>query len=505
MILQKGTLLTPKLRLVAPLGAGGMAAVWTAEHLGLGTRVAVKFVAGSATGDPTTAHARFEREAAITARIESAHVIRVFDCGKARDGTPFLVMELLRGETLGQRIARRGRLDLPATATLVAQLGAALAAALAERIVHRDITPANVFLVDSEYELFVKLLDFGVAKDADSVQPLTASGGMLGTPHYMSPEQLLGAADVDARADLWALGAVAYHALTGRRAFEGATLAALGVAVNDGDFPAPSALVPDVPASVDAWFGRALCVAVERRFASAEELGSAFFAAAGLRTDVTSLRRRGRVVPPARDLDQVSAAGSLPAVTEDAGGAAPPPEPGSTLSASVGVAPDRPRAVLRRRWLFGVAVGVVLAVSAAGLFAAGRAASVMAAPSGSGGMHEAQVGQPTEPPRAAGVPIGTPTNNAGSQLPPAPRREAAVAASVVATAVRGASHPTRGAARSWPAAFWLSPPSRSATVPAVVPTASPTSAAAVRPSYCDGDDGFTVDAQGHYHPKAECL
>ncbi len=279
-----GSLVTSSVRLLEPLGAGGMGRVWLAEHLTLDTRVAVKLLSSERRGETRErAEARFAREAGLAARLKSPHAVRIYDYGVTDDGQPFIVMELLEGESLAERL-RRGPLTPAETATLVKQLCLVLGSAHAEGIVHRDIKPDNIFLVASpEYDLFVKLLDFGIAKALrdNDVSVVTETGAMVGTPHYMSPEQLLDGKRVDPRADLWATGVVAYHALTGRRPFTGDTMAALSLAICHGDYDPPSDLIDDCPEALDAFFGRALSVVLEDRFASAAELAGAFCAAVG--------------------------------------------------------------------------------------------------------------------------------------------------------------------------------------------------------------------------------
>jgi serine/threonine-protein kinase len=160
-------------------------------------------------------------------------------------------------------------------------------------IVHRDLKPDNIFLVDSGYELFVKVLDFGIAKRREGGSPgsLTESGTLVGTPHYMSPEALMSSRDVDHRADLWALAVVAYHALTGELPFRGETFAALSVKIHEARFAPPSSLRAELTADVDAWFKVALCRLPEHRFSSAAELARSFRTACGALT--TSEERRG--------------------------------------------------------------------------------------------------------------------------------------------------------------------------------------------------------------------
>ncbi|WP_237244407.1 MULTISPECIES: serine/threonine-protein kinase [Sorangium] len=242
-----------QLRLLRALGQGGMGSVWLAEHVGLKTQVAVKFLRDIYADHPL-AVTRLQREAEAAARIQSPHVVRVFDLGFTDQGVPYIVMEHLEGETLHDLVERRGRLSLDETATILRQTCAALAKAHEAGIVHRDVKPENIFLVSGEREPFVKVLDFGIAKNtAEEAERLTVTGAIMGTPHFMSPEQMAGGAKVGPHSDLWALGVVAYFCLTGQTPFGGATIAAVAVAIDRGPPPPPSRLVPGLPPAIDAW------------------------------------------------------------------------------------------------------------------------------------------------------------------------------------------------------------------------------------------------------------
>ncbi|WP_437808799.1 serine/threonine-protein kinase [Sorangium sp. So ce1078] len=242
-----------QLRLIRALGQGGMGSVWLAEHAALRTQVALKFLRDIYVDHPLAA-IRLRREAEAAARIQSPHVVRVFDLGFTDQGVPYMVMEHLEGETLQDLVERRQRLSLDETVSILRQTCAALAKAHETGIVHRDIKPENIFLVEGEREPFVKVLDFGIAKNtAEEAERLTVTGAIMGTPHFMSPEQMAGGARVGPHSDLWALGVVAYFCLTGQIPFGGATIAAVAVAIDRGSPPPPSRLVPDLPPAIDAW------------------------------------------------------------------------------------------------------------------------------------------------------------------------------------------------------------------------------------------------------------
>jgi serine/threonine-protein kinase len=276
-----GDLVAPNLRLSRKLAEGGMGSVWIADHLGLKARVAVKFISEASAADEVV-KIRFSREATAAANIKSPHVVQIFDHGIANGQVPYIVMELLEGESLGDRLNRTGALELREVAAILTQLCRAVAKAHVLGIVHRDIKPHNIFLVDWDGDLFVKVLDFGVAKhEADESLSMTSTGMAVGTPHYMSPEQIVSSRNVTSATDLWAIGAVAYRCVTGRLPFQADSYGGLCIMINTGEFMPPTSLRPDLPPALDAWFARALERDPKKRFASAKELADQFLLAAG--------------------------------------------------------------------------------------------------------------------------------------------------------------------------------------------------------------------------------
>jgi len=285
-----GQVVGDRYRLVAPLAEGGMGALWRAEHLTLRHAVAVKFLSGGSLQNPVL-RARFEREARVAAQIseDSKHVVKTIDHGVAADGTPWIVMELLHGEGLDQVLRRDGKLTLDRACTIVRHIARGLEVAHRHGVIHRDLKPANVFLCrDLDVEQHgpeheeAKLLDFGVAKSVWDEDAPTREGTVLGTPGYMSPEQLSGEALVDMRTDVWALGAVAYRMLTGRTPFGVGTTAEIGARIKATDPTPPSRLVPELPREMDAVIARALAKDPKERFKTARELSDAFTQAAGV-------------------------------------------------------------------------------------------------------------------------------------------------------------------------------------------------------------------------------
>ena len=271
-------MVTTNVQLTKPLGQGAMGCVWVADHLTLRTQVAVKFISNELASDNHEILARFEQEASVAAQIKSPHVVQTFDQGVMTDGTPYIVMELLDGETMGERLERTGRLSLRQTGQVVGQVARVLRKAHELGIVHRDIKPDNIFLTTMEEGVFCKLLDFGIAKQTQlpKMGGLTNPGVMIGTPEFMSPEQVLSAKDVDYRADMWALAVTAYYALTGHLPFTADVLGALCVALLNAEFVPASELRPELPAEFDAWFAKALHKNPAERFDNAREMALAF-------------------------------------------------------------------------------------------------------------------------------------------------------------------------------------------------------------------------------------
>jgi serine/threonine protein kinase len=309
--MKAGQQVTPTLRLTRLLGKGGMGSVWLADHLTLGSQVAIKFMATANLEDQTLLQ-RFSTEAKAAAQIKHPHVAQVFDHGVMPDGVPYIVMEYLEGEDLKHAVRRGGPLPLVDLVRVVAQSAKALGRAHSLGIVHRDIKPDNIFLCNIDGETFVKLLDFGVAKvdQGAAMNGATTTGSMMGTPLYMSPEQLLSARTVNFKSDLWSLAVVAYFALTGRVPFMGETIGSLSVAVHTGIFAPPTSLRPDLPPSVDAWFARMLKRDPNERYGSAKEMAEAFEQAAM----TTSTRNLMSAIPLNVPLAALPPPNSVPSV-----------------------------------------------------------------------------------------------------------------------------------------------------------------------------------------------
>ena len=272
-----GTILVGKYRISREIGRGGMAAVYEAENVDIGKRVAVKLLSSELITSRVVRE-RFLREARAAAAVRSPYICDVYDVGEF-DSRPFLVMELLEGESLYDLMSHVRRLDFERTVRIIVQTSKGLAKAHAAHVVHRDLKPENLFLTHNEDgELITKLLDFGLAKfyvpsnDSANQVRLTREGALFGTPAYMSPEQAKGKGEVDHRSDLWALGCIVYECLTGQTVWNVEQGVAMILAqVANAPLPVPSKLRPDLPAAFDPWFYKALSRDPADRFQTARE------------------------------------------------------------------------------------------------------------------------------------------------------------------------------------------------------------------------------------------
>jgi serine/threonine protein kinase/class 3 adenylate cyclase len=273
-------LLDGKYELQRKVGGGAMGEIWEGFDQNLERKVAIKLMSPSQLNS-STSRARFEREAKAIAKLQSPHVVQVFDAGIDAE-TPYIVMELLEGEDMETQLERGGRLSLASLEPIVHQISKALMAAYEQGIVHRDFKPANIFFIrDPGAEIRIKILDFGVATMMHGVSlgfvshRLTSDNETVGTPLYMSPEQIRGN-EVDHRSDVWGLAVILYRALTGKHPFEGRLLSAVMVNICTDSPAPPSKLSNDCSPSVDAFFQKALAKDPDKRFQTAHELATAF-------------------------------------------------------------------------------------------------------------------------------------------------------------------------------------------------------------------------------------
>jgi serine/threonine-protein kinase len=435
MSISPGQRIGRNLVLLHPIGQGGMATVWVAEARAGKRRVAVKILDAQVV-ENAQAVERFMSEASAMARIRSPFVPEIYECGRLSDGTPYTVMELLDGVDLDVHLRSHGVLSLRATARLVTQIGAALTEAHGLGIVHRDVKAENIFVAGRRDQLRAKLIDFGIAKiPTDKPGRHGTQMATMGTPAYMSPEQLSSTKDVDSRADLWSLAVVAYLALTGKTPFDGDTFLAVCLSIHQGIFDLPSHLRSELPVEVDAWLSKALHRDPGQRFQTARELSDA----------LATIARRSRPPTPVLEL-----------TLEPETGACIPVE--GVRASLDGVSRTRSTARAPRRWR-----NVALVAACACLLAVWSAAP-----------HMRETSAASHP-----SPAGAP-----SPVPVAPRPSPA--ATVVASSQAPAVPDAIDAGRVAPRAAYVAAAARPHPKPPVMAAASVPSAASVAPETTDG-------------------
>jgi serine/threonine protein kinase len=294
-----GEVLVQKYRVDRVLGRGGMGVVFAAKHLALGERVAIKVLSRSAC-ENRDALARLQREARILARVRNEHVVHVIDLGELENGTPFIVMEHLIGRDLGNLLEEHGRLAPASAVDFVLQACVALAAAHASGVVHRDLKPDNLFCVNRDGEApLIKVLDFGISRFESSSEEsahrfsVTSTNTVLGTPLYMSPEQLRNSKRLDARSDIWSIGVVLYELLAGFPPFSGHSFADVAIRIATETPSALTELDPPVHPGLAAVVLRCLEKEREHRFANVAELGKALRPFGPLESEATIARIEG--------------------------------------------------------------------------------------------------------------------------------------------------------------------------------------------------------------------
>jgi serine/threonine-protein kinase len=325
---ERGSVLLGKYRVESVVGQGGMAVVLKVVHVQLEEELAVKVLKPERATDQDVA-ARFAREARAVVRLRGEHVARVSDVGVLPDGLPCMVMEYLRGIDLCGEIARRGTLPPGQAVDYVLQACEALAEAHAQGIVHRDIKPANLFLTARpDGSPLIKVLDFGISKTPPRAAELaTRTEVFMGTPGYMSPEQMRTSKDVDSRTDIWALGVVLYECLSGRRPFQGESFAAT---VLKAATEPPPPLDPSIPLELQVAVLR--CLEKDRR----ERFRSVAALAAALAPFARSRREAETIVERTAHMQDGLPRGIEPALHWV-------PSPATTLSQSAGVTAARPK------------------------------------------------------------------------------------------------------------------------------------------------------------------
>jgi serine/threonine protein kinase len=450
---REGDLVAGKYRVGQLLGAGGMGMVFAGRHEQLDQPVAIKFVRNGAIADQEGAQ-RFMREARAAARLKSEHVARVLDVGTLDSGSPYMVMELLEGVDLAALLTSSGPLSVSDVADWVLQACEAIAEAHAAGIVHRDIKPENLFLARTVGGAsHIKVLDFGISKSIDAVRAaggLTRTQSVLGSPLYMSPEQMRSSRNVDPRTDVWALGVVLFELMSGVSPFEADTMPELCLKVVSEPPRSLAELRPDVPAEMVEIVGRCLEKDPEKRFANAAELATALepLVSAGARSLIERTRLAMR-----------RASSPHPYATPPSGSSASP----DALTLASGSTPQRPQtdngwragtpapspAKRRSAWPLIAATGVVtlgLAVVLVGgtLRSRGQApvapaaAVALSAPPATGSTLPLVAPTPSDPPGPAPAPIApsatVSANAAPSAVASAPPSSASAPAHAVAAA-----------------------------------------------------------------------
>lgn len=281
MALEIGDVIQNKYKIVGVIGQGGMGAVFEGENMAIARRVAIKVLHQQVASQAGVLE-RFEREAQAAGRIGNDHILEVLDMGTLADGDRFMVMEFLDGETLQDRIQKRGRMSPSEAANLSKQLLTGLLAAHHAGIIHRDLKPENVFILREKAGRtdFVKIIDFGISKftQLGGDMKMTATGAVMGTPYYMSPEQAKGTTAADARSDLYAVGVILYKAITGQVPFDGQTFNELLFKIVLSPLPNAREFVPDLDPAFESIICKAMARDAGDRFQTAEDFIAALTA-----------------------------------------------------------------------------------------------------------------------------------------------------------------------------------------------------------------------------------
>ncbi len=318
---------------VAQIADGAMGRVYEGRHAQTKQRVAIKILHPEIARD-NVAVERFKREADTARELEHPHVVKVIDFGQTADGSHFMTMEYLEGEELGNRVRRDGALPPARIVRILSQLAEALDHAHSFGVIHRDLKPDNVFLVQSDDGDIVRILDFGSVKlQVETGAKLTAFGTTLGSPYYMSPEQAMGKLDVDSRTDVFACSAILYEMLTGKIAFEGSNVAQILMKIMNEQPPGPSMVGKGVPAGLDDVVDKGLRKDKSRRYGSVRELADGAVRAYGLSGTSADWAHK-----PQLEIEAALGGATPPPPKPFGAESLPPPKPGAA-AARPGAAP----------------------------------------------------------------------------------------------------------------------------------------------------------------------
>lgn len=400
-----GTVLAGKYSIVRRIGEGGMGIVYEAMHLRIKQRVAIKMLLPDVMEIPDVV-SRFEREARASGQLKSTNAARVLDVEVTEGGIPYMVMEYLEGSDLSAELERRQQLPIVEAVDHVLQTCNAMREAHRLGIIHRDLKPSNLFLTTIEGRPTIKVLDFGISKlEDDREARVTGTQATVGTPLYMSPEQIRSAKHVDARTDIWALGIILFELLAGKTPFEGSTTAA-AVAICVDEPPSLRSFRPDVPPELEAIVMRALAKDREARFQSVEAFAVALmpFAPGSTSFAPGSPSASGPIAPVGSRPDLAALARTETSGTDLLAGFKAPPRPGTATSGSWSTGAGGPKK--KSAWpIFAVIGGVVLIGGAVAIGAVLRSTA----------SHPSDVPSATtpipKPTETSTAPTGTPTGS----------------------------------------------------------------------------------------------
>jgi serine/threonine protein kinase len=477
---EPGQVLAGKYRIERVLGLGGMGVVVAAHHIQLDERVALKFLLPAALQSPESV-ARFAREARAAVKIKSEHVARVTDVGQLENGAPYMVMEYLEGSDLSAWLEERGRLPIEQATDFILQACDAIATAHALGIVHRDLKPANLFCIRrGDGALAIKVLDFGISKVTSANAPvpdMTRTTTVMGSPYYMSPEQMRASKDVDARSDIWALGVILYELVTGRAPFVAETVTDLAIKIATEPAAPARTLRAEIPVGLELALAKCLQKDRAQRYQSVSELAIA-------------LREFGSRHAPALVERILGTAEHARLGPNSSGQVAPMSSARAATLASFGkTGPDVNVGAKTRTRV--IAAAVVLVVLGGTLAFARRGGGPGPSTSASAASGSLAAESPATSARAVPIAVASAAEPAALSAP------VIVDASVAVPPSPSVAVPVSHAAPPGPhpgAPSPRSPPAPIKTAPSAVPASKP-----------NCNPAYTIDSAGHRQYKPECL